>query len=52
METGIVRLSCKVQNYAWGKLGQQSQVARLSGQADCSKPEIDDGKPYAEVSEN
>ncbi|XP_022113544.2 mannose-6-phosphate isomerase [Pieris rapae] len=43
-----MELQCKVQNYEWGKLGQNSTVARLVASAD-SSVSIDNGKPYAEL---
>jgi mannose-6-phosphate isomerase class I len=38
------KLKCAVQNYEWGKVGQDSKVAQLFGGA------VDSSKPYAEVS--
>ncbi|XP_057784070.1 mannose-6-phosphate isomerase 1-like [Salvia miltiorrhiza] len=43
---GIVRLKCSVKNYDWGKLGEESAVARLY--AKNSGEEVDGGEPYAE----
>lgn len=40
----MFKLECSVQNYAWGRLGHNSTVAKLHG------GEIDEKKPYAEVS--
>lgn len=37
-----------VQNYAWGKVGEASEVARLVVGGD-PLAVIEDGKPYAEV---
>lgn len=41
-------LTCAVQNYAWGKIGQDSEVAKLVVGGD-PLAVIEDGKPYAEV---
>lgn len=41
-------LTCVVQNYAWGKVGEDSEVARLVVGGD-PLTVIEDGKPYAEV---
>lgn len=41
-------LTCVVQNYAWGKVGEDSEVARLVVGGD-PQTVIEDGKPYAEV---
>jgi mannose-6-phosphate isomerase class I len=38
----MFRLSCKSQNYDWGKLGSESKVAQL-------QKEYKDDTPYAEV---
>lgn len=44
-----LRLSCALQNYAWGKVGQESEVAQLMlGDANFS---LDNDLPYAEVRE-
>ena len=42
-------LSCAVQTYAWGKIGDDSEVARLKSSAE---PQfiVDSKTPYAEVS--
>ncbi|XP_026467295.1 mannose-6-phosphate isomerase [Ctenocephalides felis] len=44
----VFELKCKVQNYAWGELGEKSKVAQLIKSND---PEyaIDSTKPYAEL---
>lgn len=43
-----MELQCSVQNYDWGKLGYDSEVARLA--AICSKSvTIDESKPYSEL---
>ncbi|XP_077297025.1 mannose phosphate isomerase [Arctopsyche grandis] len=43
-----MELQCSVQNYDWGKLGHESEVARLA--AICSKSiTVDESKPYAEL---
>ncbi|XP_038984698.1 mannose-6-phosphate isomerase 2-like isoform X2 [Phoenix dactylifera] len=41
-----LRLRCSVQNYEWGKLGEDSRVARLFSRN--SGAEIDPERPYAE----
>lgn len=41
-------LTCAVQNYAWGKVGQDSEVAKLVVGGD-PLAVVEDGKPYAEV---
>ena len=45
----VLKLSCLVQNYAWGKVGLNSVVAQLKSNAD-DQFSIDDELPYAEVS--
>ena len=43
----MIRLKCKTQQYAWGKLGKSSSVALLQSASDSSfVPESD--VPYAE----
>lgn len=42
-------LACPVQNYSWGKLGLQSEVAQLVASGDPTA-HIDPEQPYAEVS--
>jgi mannose-6-phosphate isomerase len=44
----IVRLSCAIQNYAWGKLGRESKVAEFARNA-CVSEIVDETKPYAEL---
>ena len=44
---GIVRLKCSVQNYDWGKRGDESAVARLY--AKNSGEEVIGAEPYAEL---
>lgn len=44
----VFPLTCVVQNYAWGKVGEDSEVARLVVGGD-PLAVIEDGKPYAEV---
>lgn len=44
----IERLECTVKNYAWGKLGQQSEVAILFA-AGHEHEKINESTPYAEV---
>lgn len=41
-------LTCAVQNYAWGKVGLDSEVAKLVVGGD-PVAVVADGKPYAEV---
>lgn len=43
---GIVRLRCSVKRYEWGKVGEDSGVARLY--ANNSGEEIDGDEPFAE----
>lgn len=45
-QTSVQRLCCSVQNYDWGKIGPESEVARLY--ASNSSSEIDPEEPYAE----
>lgn len=42
-------LSCVVQNYAWGKVGLESEVAKLVASGD-PLIQIQPDQPYAEVS--
>uniref|UniRef100_A0A915NZ35 Phosphomannose isomerase type I catalytic domain-containing protein n=1 Tax=Meloidogyne floridensis TaxID=298350 RepID=A0A915NZ35_9BILA len=48
MSTQIERLNCAVKNYAWGKLGENSEVARLYVEGHEDK-EINSDTPYAEL---
>lgn len=41
-------LNCQVQQYAWGKVGQSSQVARLKSSSDSSFS-LNPSQPYAEL---
>lgn len=43
----VLRLKCGVQNYAWGRRGEQSAVGRLYALQ--SKEAIEPDKPYAEL---
>ncbi|XP_023326981.1 mannose-6-phosphate isomerase [Eurytemora carolleeae] len=43
-----MELTCAVQEYAWGKLGQKSQVAKFAPAA-CKDFMLDESKPYAEL---
>jgi len=43
-----MELKCQVQQYAWGKLGQNSQVAKY-GRTACKDFALDESKPYAEL---
>lgn len=45
----VFPLSCLVQNYAWGKVGLESEVAKLVLGGD-PQSVIQDDRPYAEVS--
>ena len=45
----ITRLSCSVQNYAWGKLGSGSVVAQLSTNSCNPSLVVDESQPYAEL---
>ena len=47
----MFELSCASLNYAWGKVGQDSEVAKLLQSADPSF-QLDDTQPYAEVRGN
>eukprot|EP00079_Xenopus_tropicalis_P027928 XP_012822363.1 PREDICTED: mannose-6-phosphate isomerase isoform X3 [Xenopus tropicalis] len=47
-EPRVFLLSCAVQDYAWGKLGNDSEVARLWSRGDKERPIVPD-KPYAEL---
>lgn len=42
-------LSCVVQNYSWGKVGLESEVAKLVASGD-PLVQIQPDQPYAEVS--
>lgn len=44
----VFPLACVVQNYSWGKLGLQSEVAQLVA-SDDPTAHIDPEQPYAEV---
>lgn len=44
----VFPLTCAVQNYAWGKVGMDSEVARLVVGGD-PVAVVEEGKPYAEV---
>ena len=44
----VFPLSCVVQQYAWGKMGSNSEVARLLASSD-PLAQISEDKPYAEV---
>ena len=43
----FLKLSCAVQNYAWGKVGEESEVARRMGGDPAFT--VDPKLPYAEV---
>lgn len=47
--TGILALQAYTQSYDWGKLGSDSKAASYARVATPGF-EIDEGKPYAEVS--
>lgn len=44
----VFPLSCVVQQYAWGKVGSKSEVARLLANTD-PQAQISEDKPYAEL---
>lgn len=44
----VFPLSCVVQQYAWGKMGSNSEVACLLASSD-PLAQISEDKPYAEV---
>lgn len=44
----VLKLSCAVQSYAWGRKGEASAVARFAKSADPGL-EISSGSPYAEL---
>ncbi|XP_047652222.1 mannose-6-phosphate isomerase isoform X2 [Phacochoerus africanus] len=44
----VFPLSCVVQQYAWGKMGSNSEVARLLASSD-ALAQISEDKPYAEL---
>ncbi|XP_015999628.1 mannose-6-phosphate isomerase isoform X3 [Rousettus aegyptiacus] len=44
----VFPLSCVVQQYAWGKMGSNSEVARLLASSD-PRARISEDKPYAEL---
>ncbi|XP_032273506.1 mannose-6-phosphate isomerase isoform X1 [Phoca vitulina] len=44
----VFPLSCAVQHYAWGKMGSNSEVARLLASSD-PQARISEDKPYAEL---
>ena len=45
---GFLKLSCAVQTYVWGKVGEESEVARLKKGNDPSFT-VDQEQHYAEV---
>ena len=47
----MFELSCSCQNYAWGKVGNDSEVAKLLQSADPGFELVPD-EPYAEVGIN
>ena len=48
MTAQIERLNCAIKNYEWGKLGENSEVARLFKEGHESI-EIEKNVPYAEL---
>ncbi|KAG1686598.1 Mannose-6-phosphate isomerase [Nymphon striatum] len=44
----FLKLRCAIQSYKWGKLGSDSEVAKLSYNA-CNNVDIDDSSNYAEL---
>ncbi len=45
----FLKLSCVVQTYAWGKVGFQSEVARLKKSGEGDSFVVDENQTYAEV---
>lgn len=45
----VFKLKCSIQQYKWGRIGHESEVARLLSEAG-SDLEVDRNAPYAEVS--
>ncbi|CAI4224082.1 unnamed protein product [Auanema sp. JU1783] len=43
----MFKLTCRSQNYAWGKLAADSEVAKITRNGNHS--DVDDSKPYAEL---
>ena len=46
----FLKLSCAVQTYAWGKVGLDSEVARLKKSGEGDAFVVDEKQTYAEVS--
>ena len=44
---GFLKLSCAVQTYAWGKVGRDSEVARLKSGDPAFQ--LQEKQPYSEV---
>jgi mannose-6-phosphate isomerase len=44
----MLKLKCAVQNYAWGKTGRESEVAKLYSSGNDNAP-VEEDKPYAEL---
>ncbi len=44
-----LRLSCAVQRYAWGKVGLDSEVARLKVASEPDQFVVEENQTYAEV---
>lgn len=44
-----LKLSCVVQTYAWGKVGLESEVARLKKSEEGADFVVDEKQTYAEV---
>lgn len=45
----VLHLKCEVQRYAWGKVGLESEVARLKKAAEGDAFQLDKEQTYAEV---
>lgn len=48
----LLKLSCVVQTYAWGKVGLDSEVARLKKSGEEGDFVVDERQTYAEVEKN
>ena len=49
LKPDFLRLSCAVQTYAWGKVGLESEVARLKKSEEGDDFALDEKQTYAEV---
>lgn len=50
MQVPLIRLQCGANSYDWGKIGNDSFVARLAAATPSDGFSIQADKPYAEVS--